>query len=91
MTIFPALLAQPLLAQQTDLLELLPRSDSEIYQCLVDEDGSCGNFSEQIELMELDLGCYRECVAFCQEVTDSIFDERQCINDNCLEGGAFGC
>lgn len=42
---------------------------------------------------ELDLDCYNDCREFCEELdpNDTTFEERQCIEENCLEGGSFGC
>lgn len=42
-------------------------------------------------IMEVDLPCYRECVQFCQDATQSVADEQECIRSQCLEGGPWGC
>jgi hypothetical protein len=37
------------------------------------------------------LACYRQCVSSCQRDTDTVGDERFCVDSECLRGGAFGC
>lgn len=69
----------------------LPVTDSEIYSCLSGERKDCGVFTNQVTQSSIDLQCYRDCVEFCQGATDTIQKERNCIEDNCLEGGKFGC
>ena len=66
--------------------ELTPRVQSE--QCLPKVTVLADGF---VQVAEVDLTCYRDCVTFCQDMTDSIYDERKCIDESCLEGGLWSC
>ncbi|MBE7183601.1 MAG: hypothetical protein INR68_04240 [Methylobacterium mesophilicum] len=37
------------------------------------------------------LACYRQCVSVCQRETETVGDERLCVDSECLRGGEFGC
>jgi hypothetical protein len=67
----------------------LPSKDRELYDCM--KKTKRADLVCEIITPKIDLQCYRECVTFCQDVTDSIYDEQECIRSQCLEGGSWGC